>query len=134
MRGLLKNANHHCVDRVGGTGINEDQFPDPEQELVVNHPLGCHARVLTVAGSGKSTTMAHRIKHLVTEYQVYPGLLQVLMFNTLARKQFTSHLDKVGLPANLQPPDVLFTTIIRTKRLEFNDVVIPNCDENLLPS
>ena len=29
------------------------------------HPLGQHARVLAVAGSGKSTTMAHRIKHLV---------------------------------------------------------------------
>jgi len=34
----------------------------PEQEQVVAHPLGQHARVLAVAGSGKSTTMAHRIR------------------------------------------------------------------------
>ena len=31
-----------------------------EQLQVVHHPLGQHARVLAVAGSGKSTTMAHR--------------------------------------------------------------------------
>ena len=31
-----------------------------EQLDVVHHPLGQHARVLAVAGSGKSTTMAHR--------------------------------------------------------------------------
>ena len=30
-----------------------------EQQLVVHHPLDHHARVLAVAGSGKSTTMAH---------------------------------------------------------------------------
>ena len=39
----------------------------PEQEQVVHHPIGQHARVLAVAGSGKSTTMAHRIQHLVLE-------------------------------------------------------------------
>jgi len=75
----------------------------PEQEQVVHHPLGQHARVLAVAGSGKSTTMAHRIQYLVTNHQVRPSSVLVLMFNALARKQFNAHLDKVGLPANLQP-------------------------------
>lgn len=31
-----------------------------EQLQVVHHPLGQHARVLAVAGSGKSTTMVSR--------------------------------------------------------------------------
>ena len=75
----------------------------PEQEKVVAHPLDQHARVLAVAGSGKSTTMAHRIKHLVQDCNVRPNAILVLMFNALARKQFITHLDKVGLPANLQP-------------------------------
>ena len=75
----------------------------PEQEQVVAHPLGQHARVLAVAGSGKSTTMAHRIRHLVQDCGVRPAAIQVLMFNALARKQFSSHLAKVGLPENHQP-------------------------------
>lgn len=75
----------------------------PEQEQVVAHPVGCHARVLAVAGSGKSTTLAHRIKHLIDTRQAPPNAMLVLMFNAMARKQFISHLDKVGLPSNLQP-------------------------------
>lgn len=74
-----------------------------EQEEVVAHPLGCHARVLAVAGSGKSTTLAHRIKHLVDKRLAPPNTILVLMFNAMARKQFVNHLDKVGLPSNLQP-------------------------------
>ena len=66
-----------------------------EQLQVVHHPLGQHARVLAVAGSGKSTTMAHRIKYLVLEHHVRPNTIQVLMFNALARKQFTRHLNKI---------------------------------------
>ena len=75
----------------------------PEQLQVVQHPLGTHARVLAVAGSGKSTTMAHRIKHLVLDHGVSPATIQVLMFNSLARKQFILQLDKIDLPENRQP-------------------------------
>jgi superfamily I DNA/RNA helicase len=39
----------------------------PEQEQVVAHPLGCHARVLAVAGSGKSIKMAVKPGILVNE-------------------------------------------------------------------
>ena len=79
------------------------QILTPEQQQVIHHPLGEHARVLAVAGSGKSTTMAHRIKYLILEENVRSNAIQVLMFNTLARKQFTSHLHRVGLPETLQP-------------------------------
>jgi len=74
-----------------------------EQLAVVHHSLGKHARVLAVAGSGKSTTMAYRIKHLVIEHGVRPGAIQVLMFNALARIQFTAHLKKIGLTEIQQP-------------------------------
>jgi DNA helicase-2/ATP-dependent DNA helicase PcrA len=74
-----------------------------EQGQVIAHPLGSHARVLAVAGSGKSTTMAHRIKHLILDLNVLPAEINVLMFNSLACKQFIHHLDQVGLPQNLHP-------------------------------
>ena len=75
----------------------------PEQIQVVQHPVGNHARVLAVAGSGKSTTLAHRIQHLVQTSQAHPTQIQVLMYNSMARKQFIGHLEKVGLPCNMQP-------------------------------
>ena len=75
----------------------------PEQEEVVHHPIGNHARVLAVAGSGKSTTLAHRIQYIVNTSQAHPTQIQVLMYNPMARKQFVGLLEKVGLPCNLQP-------------------------------
>ena len=74
----------------------------PEQQMVVHHPFGQHARVLAVAGSGKSTTMAYRIKHLIQEGGIQSGSILALMFNSLARKQFNAHLDKAGL--SIKPP------------------------------
>ena len=74
-----------------------------EQLAVIHHPIGMHARVLAVAGSGKSYTMACRIRHLVMDCNISPHAIRVLMFNTLARKQFRSHLDRTGLADVLQP-------------------------------
>ena len=36
-----------------------------EQEAVVAHPRGRHAKVSATAGSGKTSTMAYRIKYLI---------------------------------------------------------------------
>src|SRR3972149_489822 len=75
----------------------------PEQESVIYHPRGKHARVLAVAGSGKTTTMVYRIKYLVIEQGVPPDNIRFLMFNRLARKQFKEKLTEAGIPFNLQP-------------------------------
>jgi len=74
-----------------------------EQRAVVTHPIGQHARVLAVAGSGKTTTMVYRIDYLVRHKQVNPDRIRILMFNSLARRQFKEKLDEIGLPQNLQP-------------------------------
>ncbi len=74
-----------------------------EQKQVVYHPPGKHARVLAVAGSGKTTTMVHRIEHLVREKKVDPESIRVLMFNKLARKQFKEKLMEIGIPLHDQP-------------------------------
>ncbi len=74
-----------------------------EQEAVIHHPFERHARVLAVAGSGKTITMAYRIKHLVMERNVSPKSIRVLMFNRLARKQFQEQLAEAGIPFAHQP-------------------------------
>ncbi len=75
-----------------------------EQLQVIEHPDGFHGKVLAVAGSGKTTTMAHRIKHLLQERQVAPRQIQVLMFNRYAREQFIEKLTEIGVTEGQQPP------------------------------
>ena len=43
-----------------------------EQKQVINHKLGSHARVLAVAGSGKTTTMVYWADHLINRQGVDP--------------------------------------------------------------
>ncbi|MFZ2878984.1 MAG: ATP-dependent helicase [Phototrophicaceae bacterium] len=74
----------------------------PEQKRVVEHPLGRHARVLAVAGSGKTTTMVQRVKYIVETLGVAPGSIRILMFNKRARAQFREKLSAV-LPENRRP-------------------------------
>jgi DNA helicase II / ATP-dependent DNA helicase PcrA len=68
-----------------------------EQQAVIDHPAGFHARVLAVAGSGKTTTLVHRIQHLIVDRGVTPSAIQVLMFNREARDQFYNRLRKLGI-------------------------------------
>ena len=64
----------------------------PEQKAIIHHPLGQHARVLAVAGSGKTTTMVYRVKYLIEELRQNSACIRVVMFNRLARKQFEEKL------------------------------------------
>ncbi|MFN7989776.1 MAG: ATP-dependent helicase [Thermoanaerobaculia bacterium] len=67
-----------------------------EQVAVVRHTPGKHARVLAVAGSGKTTTMVHRLLYLRDAFRVAPAEVLVLMFNRLAREQFQEKLEDEG--------------------------------------
>ncbi len=89
--------------------INEDppmsgalQLTD-EQKHIIEHVDGRHARVLAVAGSGKTTTMAYRIIHLLENRGVRKNQIQVLMFNRLASEEFVDKLDQLGLGPSQQP-------------------------------
>ncbi|PMB16966.1 ATP-dependent helicase [Fischerella thermalis] len=68
-----------------------------EQVAIIEHPLNYHARVMSVAGSGKTSTMVKRIRYLVEKQGIPPGSIQVLMFNRLARKQFADRLEAEGV-------------------------------------
>ena len=74
-----------------------------EQKQVIRHPDGFHGKVLAVAGSGKTTTMAYRIKHLIQDRQIDSHRIQVLMFNRDARVQFSETLSEIGVAEERQP-------------------------------
>ncbi|MBN2004326.1 MAG: ATP-dependent helicase [Anaerolineae bacterium] len=82
--------------------------PTEEQLAIIHHPLGQHARVLAVAGSGKTTTMVYRIKHLVEDLHQDPARIRVVMFNRLARGQFEQKLDKEIFELGKRPKVLTF--------------------------
>jgi len=65
-----------------------DFKPTELQKKVIDHLYG-HARVLAIAGSGKTTTMVYRIKNLIENHNVNPKSIRVLMFNKSASEDFT---------------------------------------------
>jgi len=65
----------------------------PEQNEVARHK-GSPARVLAGAGSGKSTTLAHRIKCLIDGGED-PSKILTVMFNTDAAESFRHKLKKL---------------------------------------
>ena len=65
-----------------------------EQQAIVQHPMGKHARVLAVAGSGKTTTMVARIKYLVEEQGIDQQMIDVYMFNADAADHFRDKLSQ----------------------------------------
>ena len=74
----------------------------PEQQQVIRHPDG-HARVVAVAGAGKTTTLTHFIAERLTQ-GVSPRRMLVLMYNRAARVDFER---KLGLLLPRQPlPEV----------------------------
>lgn len=74
-----------------------------EQHAVVNAPTG-HYQITAVAGSGKTTTLAYRLKHLLDQGSD-PKRILVLMFNRAARQDFDIKLSKILRP-NQQRPEV----------------------------
>jgi DNA helicase-2/ATP-dependent DNA helicase PcrA len=73
-----------------------------EQEAIINHPFGHHARVMAVAGAGKTSTMVQLVKRYI-ESGVPGRAIQVLMFNVLARKEFKERFEQLGLPPGMKP-------------------------------
>lgn len=75
-----------------------------EQLQIIQHPLDCHGKVLSVAGSGKTTTMACRVAYLIEEHGFALQSIQVLMYNRDARSQFRRRQLAIGLPREQHPP------------------------------
>jgi len=76
--------------------------PTREQLAIIRH-TGGHARVLAIAGSGKTTTLSLRIQHLIEKKGENPRQMRVLTFNRLASKQFTAKLSDLDIKGKNAP-------------------------------
>lgn len=63
-----------------------------EQLAIVNHDLSSHAKILAVAGAGKTSTMVERINHLIKELKIDPKSIRVVMFNKKICDDFQNKL------------------------------------------
>ena len=79
------------------------KFTD-EQLRVIRHDRG-HSLVSAVAGSGKTTTMVARVRHLL-ESGSAPNAILVLMFNRSASRHFAASLHRELAGTGLAPPQV----------------------------
>ncbi|WP_417552282.1 ATP-dependent helicase [Marinomonas fungiae] len=64
-----------------------------EQSAVIQHDVSHHAKVIAVAGAGKSTTLIGRIQYLL-EQGVAAEKIGVFMFNKSAQEEFSARLSK----------------------------------------
>ena len=75
-----------------------------EQEAIIQTGFE-HCVITAVAGSGKTTTLAHRIKHLLDEGHD-PRRLLILMFNRSAREDFAKKLSRVTNNPSVGLPEI----------------------------
>ncbi len=75
-----------------------------EQNNIIHHTTG-HAKVSAVAGSGKTTAMVARVRHLLQQ-GVAPDEILILMFNRSARDAFADKLRRLLQGSGLRSPEV----------------------------
>ena len=71
-----------------------------EQRLAVLHPIGTPAAICAGAGSGKTTVLTARIKHLIDD-EVSPKRILALTFTNKAANEI---LERVGMAAEPSHP------------------------------
>jgi DNA helicase-2/ATP-dependent DNA helicase PcrA len=78
------NLEAQSLDPVGDAPPTSVLAPD--QRAAVAHLVG-GARVIAPAGSGKTRVLTERIRHLIADCHVHPGLVTALAFNAKAAEE-----------------------------------------------
>ncbi|MBS3803783.1 MAG: ATP-dependent helicase [Oleiphilaceae bacterium] len=114
------------------------EFLTDEQRAIITAGYE-HAVITAVAGSGKTSTLAWRIRYLL-EQGHEPTRMLVLMFNRSARQDFQQKLAKVAQGTNLALPEVrtyhamglrLYKRFVREGYLPgFSDVILTDQEIN----
>ncbi|KZN15479.1 ATP-dependent helicase [Marinomonas sp. TW1] len=77
-----------------------------EQLAVVHHDLQQPAKVIAVAGAGKTTTLISRIEYLLSQ-GIDASQIGVFMFNKSAQEEFSQRLSQRLLPQGIRSPSVM---------------------------
>lgn len=102
----------------------------PEQQAVAAHAAG-HARVIAVAGAGKTTTLTHFIRQQL-ETGISPRRMLVLMYNKSAQQDFQRKL-KACIPNRVLPEIRTFHSLgWRIYQRLIQEGVLPGYAERLL--
>lgn len=92
------------ADYNGAMPTDLPDFLTDEQRAIITAPYE-HAVITAVAGSGKTFTLAWRIRHLLAQGHD-PARLLVLMFNRSARRDFERKLQDVTRDTGLTLPEI----------------------------
>ena len=82
-----------------------------EQRAVVEAPDDAHITVLAVAGSGKTTTMVHRLAELVSR-GVAPTHMRAVMFNKAAQRSLAQSLARQLGPEGIHVAHVVIDAVV----------------------
>ena len=104
--------------------------PTKEQQAIIDHPRGNHARVLAVAGAGKTTTMAQMIHQQIVN-GMPTAAIQVLMFNSLVRQEFIEKMISLGYTRDKIPAiDTFHSCASRINKFAMHQGLMPEHIEN----
>jgi len=85
--------------------MSEDFLPTDEQAKIIGHNEG-PALVFAVAGSGKTTTIVHRIARLCSEGKFAPSSILATCFNSSAAGNLRKDLAKLNVPAEFEVKEI----------------------------
>lgn len=96
----LEFARQQMLDAVllpeGDEGFKELKPPSPDQQAAAQAPER-RAHVIAGPGTGKTSTLIHRVKWLVEEKAVHPGHILVLTFTNKAALELIERLRGAGV-------------------------------------
>lgn len=102
-----------------------------EQQAIIRHPHG-HARIVAVAGSGKTATLTAYVARRLSE-GVNPRRLLVLMYNKAAQQDFSRRLQQQNQSGLTLPEVRTFHSLgYRIYQRLVNDGDLPPFDRNLM--
>ncbi len=102
----------------------------PEQQAIIDHQQG-HAKVVAVAGAGKTTTLALFIRERLLQGQ-NPKRLLVIMYNKSAQLDFTSKLQRLVTNSPLPQVRTFHALALRIYQKLVSDGVLPSFNESLI--